>query len=83
MNATPHATTADWREAAAALSAIARAAVEAAAADPEADGGDAEARRAVLAEILHGRFGLACDAETNDDLANANLIHVLERGRRP
>lgn len=72
---------ADWREAAATLTAIARAAVEAAAADPEADGGDAEARRAVLAEILHGRFGLAGDAETYDDLANANLIHVLERGR--
>jgi regulator of sirC expression with transglutaminase-like and TPR domain len=72
---------ADWRAASATLTAIARAAVEEAAADPAADGGDARARCAVLARILHGRFGLAGDAETYDDLANANLIRVLERRR--
>ncbi|MBR0670292.1 SirB1 family protein [Neoroseomonas soli] len=72
---------ADWREAAALLTAVARGAVEAAAGDPVADGGDPEARRAALAHLLHGRFGLAGDAETYDDLANANLIRVLERGR--
>jgi len=72
---------ADWREAAAALTAIARAAVEAAAADPVADGGDLEARRAVLATVLCDRFGLSGDAETYDDLANANLIRVLQRAR--
>ncbi len=71
----------DWREAASRLTAIARAAVQAATADPEADAGDLERRRAVLAEVLHGTFGLAGDGETYDDLANANLIRVLDRGR--
>ncbi|MBP0464035.1 tetratricopeptide repeat protein [Roseomonas sp. PWR1] len=72
---------ADWREAAASLTAIARAAVEAAAADPEADAGDPARRRDALAGVLHGGFGLAGDSETYDDPANANLIHVLERRR--
>jgi regulator of sirC expression with transglutaminase-like and TPR domain len=72
---------ADWRAASTTLTAIARAAVEEAAADPIADGGDARARCAVLARILHGRFGFAGDTETYDDLANANLIRVLERRR--
>ena len=72
---------ADWRGAAERLTAIARAAVQAATADQEADAGDLERRRAVLAGVLHGGFGFTGDAETYDDLANANLIRVLERGR--
>ena len=72
---------ADWREAAATLTAIARAAVSAAAGDPEADAGDPEARRTRLLGVLHGEFGLTGDAETYDDPANANLIQVLERRR--
>jgi regulator of sirC expression with transglutaminase-like and TPR domain len=71
----------DWRAGAEALTAIARAAVEAAAADPAADGGDLPRRRAVLAEVLHGRFGLSGDAESYDDPANANLLRVIERRR--
>lgn len=72
---------ADWQAAALRLSEIARAAVQAATADPEADAGDLDRRRAVLAGVLHGAFGLAGDSETYDDQANANLIRVLERGR--
>ncbi|MEO3473243.1 tetratricopeptide repeat protein [Roseomonas sp. CAU 1739] len=72
---------ADWRAAAQRLTAIARAAVQAATADPEADAGNLERRRAVLVAVLHGSFGLAGDEQTYDDLANANLIRVLERGR--
>jgi regulator of sirC expression with transglutaminase-like and TPR domain len=72
---------ADWRAAAAVLTDIARAAVTAAAADPVADAGDPEARRARLAEVLHGHFALAGDSQTYDDPANANLIQVLDRRR--
>jgi regulator of sirC expression with transglutaminase-like and TPR domain len=72
---------ADWRAGAEMLTAIARAAVEAAAADPAADAGDLGRRRAVLAEVLHGRFGFAGDSETFDDLSNANLLRVMERRR--
>lgn len=72
---------ADWRAASAELSGIARAAVAAAAADAAADEGDPGRRRAVLAGLLHGSLGFAGDAETYDDLANANLIRVLERRR--
>jgi regulator of sirC expression with transglutaminase-like and TPR domain len=72
---------ADWEHAAEILSTIAREAVAAATADPEADGGDAERRRAVLARLIHDRMGFVGDTETYDDLANANLIRVLERGR--
>jgi len=72
---------ADWHAAAARLTEIARAAVEAATRDAEADGGDLDRRRAALAAVLHGAFGLAGDSASYDDLANANLIRVLERGR--
>ncbi|WP_137179386.1 SirB1 family protein [Roseomonas sp. AR75] len=72
---------ADWRAAQQHLSDIARAAVEAAAADREADAGDVARRRAALAELLHGRFGYAGDADTYDDLSNANLLKVIERRR--
>lgn len=72
---------ADWHGAAARLTEIARAAVQAATQDAEADAGDLERRRAALASVLHDSFGLSGDSETYDDLANANLIRVLERGR--
>jgi regulator of sirC expression with transglutaminase-like and TPR domain len=67
---------ADWRAAETLLSGIARRAV-----DPAADAGDAARRRAVLAGLLHEELGFAGDAETYDDMANANLIQVLERRR--
>lgn len=70
---------ADWRAAAVQLSDIARRAVQAAAA--LADEEDCAARRAALAAVLHRDLGYAGDAETYDDLANANLIRVIERGR--
>lgn len=72
---------ADWHAAAAVLSELAQEAVAAAGADAEADAGDAERRREALAGIIHGRLGFAGDAETYDDLANANLIRVVERRR--
>ena len=70
---------ADWRGAQALLSRIARRAVELAGADSLADGGDTARRRAALAGLIHQEFGFAGDAETYDDVANANLIQVLER----
>jgi regulator of sirC expression with transglutaminase-like and TPR domain len=72
---------ADWRAAQAKLSEIARRAVEGAAADPAADRGDTTRRASTLAALMHGEFGLVGDAETYEDMANANLIRVLERGR--
>ncbi|HYF07428.1 MAG TPA: transglutaminase-like domain-containing protein [Acetobacteraceae bacterium] len=69
---------ADWRAAAAHLSDIARDAVVAAAALAEES---VEARRAALAEVIHGQYGYRGDAETYEDLANANLIRVIERRR--
>ena len=72
---------ADWREAAALLTEIARQAVARATADKKADAGDPEARRKVLARLIHGDFGFSGNAETYDDMANANLIRVLERRR--
>ncbi|UPY37403.1 transglutaminase-like domain-containing protein [Sediminicoccus sp. KRV36] len=70
---------ADWRGAQALLSQIARRAVELANADPAADGGDTARRRALLAHLIHEEFGFTGDAETYDDMVNANIIHVLER----
>ena len=72
---------ADWRAAAAALSGLAQGAVAAAMADAEADAGDPERRRAVLADLIHGRLRYGGDHEHYDDPANANLIQVLERQR--
>jgi regulator of sirC expression with transglutaminase-like and TPR domain len=72
---------ADLSAARAALSALAREAVAAAAADPVAEGGNAEARRLLLAGLLHGMHGFTGDDATYDDPANANLIRVLERKR--
>lgn len=75
------APSADWRAGAEHLTAIARAAVEAAAADPQADAGDVIRRHAALAEVLHGQFGYQGDSENYDDLSNANLLKVMERRR--
>jgi regulator of sirC expression with transglutaminase-like and TPR domain len=72
---------ADWQAANQHLTDIARAAVDAAAADRQADDGDLLRRRAALAELLHGQFGYAGDAETYDDVSNANLLKVIERRR--
>lgn len=72
---------ADWRRAAEALTGIARVAVASAAADPQADGGELGARRAVLVHVIRELFSFSGDTETYDDPANANLIRVLERRR--
>ncbi|WP_439548682.1 SirB1 family protein [Falsiroseomonas sp.] len=72
---------ADWRAGAEHLTALARAAVNAAAGDKEADAGDVARRRAVLAQVIHGQFGYAGDEENYEDLANANLLRVMERRR--
>jgi len=72
---------ADWRAAAAGLSALAQAAVAAAAADRLADAGDADRRRQVLSEVIHTRFGYAGDTADYEDPANANLVRVVERRR--
>lgn len=72
---------ADWRKVAAHFSEIARKVVDAAGMDGAADGGDLEARRLILAETLHGHFGYQGDSETYEDMANANLIRVVERRR--
>ena len=72
---------ADWRKVAAHFSDIARKVVDAASMDGKADGGDLEARRLILAETLHGHFGYQGDSETYEDMANANLIRVVERRR--
>lgn len=69
---------ADWRAAAAHLTAVARESVALAARIvPE----DSAAQAATLGELLGLRFGYEGDAETYDDLANANLIRVIERRR--
>jgi regulator of sirC expression with transglutaminase-like and TPR domain len=72
---------ADWRAASATLSELAQASVAAAAADPEADAGDAERRRQVLARVIHAEFGFAGDTDDYENPANANLIQVAERRR--
>jgi len=69
---------ADWHAARDHLSEIARAAV-ALADDVPAD--DLGARAGALAGLLAGRYDYAGDTETYDDLANANLIRVVERRR--
>ncbi len=69
---------ADWRAARAHLSLLARQAVQAAVGIDAADIG---AQAAALAKLLGRRHGYAGDAETYDDLANANLIRVIERRR--
>jgi regulator of sirC expression with transglutaminase-like and TPR domain len=75
------APSANWRSAAEHLSDIARAAVQEAAADADADAGDLARRRSVLTGLLHGRFGYMGDSETYEDVSNANLLRVIERRR--
>lgn len=70
---------ADWLSARGQLSVLAKLAVEAAVADKAADDGDPERRRARLASVVHGRLGFSGDGRTYDDLANANLVRVIER----
>jgi regulator of sirC expression with transglutaminase-like and TPR domain len=67
---------ADWRAAERELSLLARGAAELADA-----GGTPERRRQLLAGLIHDRFGFIGDRESYDDLANANLIRVVERRR--
>jgi regulator of sirC expression with transglutaminase-like and TPR domain len=69
----------DWLSARGQLSVLAKLAVESAVADAEADAGDPERRRALLAAVVHSRLGFSGDGRTYDDLANANLIRVIER----
>jgi len=69
---------ADWEAARAHLSLLARQAVrlaETIAVD------DLPMQAAALSELLAGEHGYQGDAETYDDLANANLIRVIERRR--
>ncbi|MCR0983936.1 SirB1 family protein [Roseomonas populi] len=66
---------ADWRAAADRVSDLVRAVLSAPAP------GDAEARRALLARVIHEESGYSGDSETYDDLRNANLIRVTERRR--
>lgn len=48
-------------------------------ADTCADASDLTARAAALADVLYGAHGYAGDTETYDDLANANLMRVIDR----
>lgn len=68
----------DWEAARAHLSVLVRDIVALAADVPE---GDLAARAGALAGLLSGRYGYVGDAETYDDLSNANLIRVIERRR--
>jgi regulator of sirC expression with transglutaminase-like and TPR domain len=67
---------ADWNAAREELSAIAREAVAIAARITQAD---LSAQAEALSGLLAVRHGYRGDAETYDDLANANLIRVIER----
>ena len=69
---------AEWNDASAHLSELAR---DAAAIGAVMGGRTAEARIGALAGLLHARYGYRGDSETYDDLANANLIRVIERRR--
>ncbi|WP_043836253.1 SirB1 family protein [Muricoccus aerilatus] len=66
---------ADWRAAEGRLSALVRSVLS-----QEAPR-EAEERRALIARVIHEEAGYAGDAETYDDLRNANLIRVTERRR--
>ena len=68
---------ADWRAAAAHLSVLARDAV---ALSRELPSTSPAARAGALAALM-GRHGYAGDTQTYEDLANANLMHVIERRR--
>jgi regulator of sirC expression with transglutaminase-like and TPR domain len=67
---------ADWEAARAHLSELARDAVELAG---TIGTNDLSVRAEALAGLIAGRYAYAGDAETYDDLANANLISVIRR----
>jgi regulator of sirC expression with transglutaminase-like and TPR domain len=67
---------ADWQAAYAELSDLARHAVELA---RSLQTNDVSMRAEALAGLIAGRHAFAGDVETYDDLANANLIRVIER----
>lgn len=69
---------ADWHAARDYLSELARDAVAMARELPSTD---AMARAGALAKLIVGRHRYVGDTETYDDLANANLIRVIERRR--
>jgi regulator of sirC expression with transglutaminase-like and TPR domain len=69
---------ADWHAARAHLSDLARAAVDLAS---RIGMDDLPTRAVALSGLLGGRYGYKGDRETYDDLANANLIKVIERRR--
>jgi len=69
---------ADWQAARAHLSELARDAVALAG---EIGADDVAGQVRGLAELLSGRHGYAGDSKDYDDLANANLIRVIERRR--
>ena len=69
---------ADWQAARGHLSNLARDAVHMSA---DIAGDDLPGQAGALAGLLSERHGYAGDAETYDDLANANLIRVIERRR--
>ncbi len=69
---------ADWQGARAHLSALAR---DAAALAAERPGGDVSVRAGALAGLMAGRWHYAGDTDSYDDMANANLIRVIERRR--
>jgi regulator of sirC expression with transglutaminase-like and TPR domain len=69
---------ADWRACRTHLSRLAR---EAAAMASDIAEGDAAAQAAALAELMVAQHSYVGDAVTYDDLANANLIRVIERRR--
>jgi regulator of sirC expression with transglutaminase-like and TPR domain len=72
------APSADWQAAHRHLSELARHAVPMAAAASRAG---IQEKAETLAGLLAGMFDYKGDLETYDDLANANLIHVIERRR--
>jgi regulator of sirC expression with transglutaminase-like and TPR domain len=67
---------ADWQAAQAQLSELARDAVAIA---KSLDTNDVSMRAEALAGLISGRYAFAGDSETYDDLANANMIQVVER----
>lgn len=69
---------ADWQAARAHLSLLAREAVQQSA---EVASDDLRAQATALARLIAGRHRYRGDSETYDDLANANLIRVIERRR--
>jgi regulator of sirC expression with transglutaminase-like and TPR domain len=69
---------ADWQSARTHLSEIAR---RAAAVAAELTEENLATRALALSGLLGGRYGYTGDADTYDDLANANLIRVIERRR--